>query len=409
MSSALTARPLPKPKVYLERGDSLVSQAVSSDGSYRFDNVETGVSGVFAIAEGYAYGGATVNMGMGDALPDLVIRLGEVDSVSGKVVDPKGKPISGARITGIALLGDTKVGVPLAKLEKDGVKIPVSAADGRFTIPQIPKGQTIAVKVNHVAFAQEAAGNIAAGERNVRIAMNPGVLVRGNVLTRDRSAAVMNATISIKNNQPPYDSLSLVSSPAGTFELRLKPGIYLCQAVSAQYRSPGLEQILLTGEQPEQKVTLRLAGMVPLHGKVLDAVSGGPRAGSAPNPTLEWRQRRSHQDRTHWRIPTVRCRRRKCCEARFGPWVSGAHQPGGGGDRRRRADCGDAELLVGANSVVQSTGCGRPRAAGPGRGTSGLAANPVRLERSRRARARFASSTLRATGRRPRGNGGASI
>jgi len=267
-------------RVYLERGDILTGQVAGADGGFRFDAVESGISGLFAVSPGMAYGGTTINTGLGENISDLTLRLGEPDTVGGKVVDPKGKPVAGARITGIALLGETKVGIPLGKLEKDGIKVPVTGPDGRFVIPFVPKGQPIAVKVNHVAFAQGAAGNIVAGEQNAKIALSPGVLVRGNVLTRDRSAAVMNATITIKNSQPPYDSLTTVSGPSGTFELRLKPGMYLCQAVSAQYRSPGWEEIGLTGEQAEQKVTLRLASMVPIHGKVFDAVSGGPVVGA---------------------------------------------------------------------------------------------------------------------------------
>ncbi|MBI5092435.1 MAG: carboxypeptidase regulatory-like domain-containing protein [Candidatus Hydrogenedentes bacterium] len=273
-------QPVAQATVYLECGENLTSQRTGADGVFRFDGVVPGVSGVFAVAEGLAYGGATLNIGIGETVSGLSLRLGDRDAVSGKIVDPKGKPIAGARIAGVALLGDTKVGIPLAKLEKDGLQVPVSGADGRFTVTSLPKGGSVAIKVNHIAYAQEAVGSIGVGDQNVRIAMNPGVLVRGNVLTRDRSAAVMNATITIKNNQPPYDSLTTQSNSLGTFELRLKPGVYLCQAATAQFRSPGWEQVLITGEQVEQKVTLRTAGLVPIHGKVFDAVSGGPVVGA---------------------------------------------------------------------------------------------------------------------------------
>jgi hypothetical protein len=71
-----------------------------------------GVVGLVAHAEGYAFGGRTVTVAVAEARANTDIVLRRPVALGGKVVDPKGDPIAGARITRVVLLGTEKVGCP---------------------------------------------------------------------------------------------------------------------------------------------------------------------------------------------------------------------------------------------------------------------------------------------------------
>lgn len=274
--------PVAEARVFAEPGlgGELLSVDVSEEGRFRFEDLLPGPLGVFAIAPGYGFGGQHLNISPGDTLPDLTIVLSPEDRISGRVLDPKGKPVEGARITRIALLAPSKVGIPLAKLALLGFEEPVSARDGRFRVEGLPKGGTVALKTGHPDFAQEGVDGIAVGSKNVRVEMQPGVMIQGTVLTREEGGPAAQAAIIFKNAQPPHDTAIARSDAAGSFATRLKPGVYLYQALAAGQRSAGWERLMVTGEQPMQRVRLTVAGTGIIRGNIKDAVSGNPIAGA---------------------------------------------------------------------------------------------------------------------------------
>ena len=275
-------QPVPGARVFLEAGlGAPLSQIqTGEDGAFQFANVPSGIAGVFAIAEGYGFGGLSQNVPVDDAVSGLAIALRTSGGIAGKVVDMKGEPVSGARITGLLLLGESPVGIPLAKLKEFGFDEPVTDGDGRFAASMLPQGTTVALKVGHANFAQAGVQNVTVGDRDVRVQLSPGVLVQGTVLSRDGDTAVANAAIIIRSATPPHDTVVTKTGFSGDFAIRLNPGYYLYQASGLELRSPGWEKLTVSGREPGLRVTLRVAGIARLTGDVRDAVTGAPVAGA---------------------------------------------------------------------------------------------------------------------------------
>ncbi|HNR35525.1 MAG TPA: hypothetical protein PKO36_10120 [Candidatus Hydrogenedentes bacterium] len=276
-------KPLPGARVFAEPGlaGGLMETRADADGAFRFDNVTAdpagaGVVGVFAIAEGTAFGGATVNLFTEPDITELVLRLGSPGKVEGMVSDFKKRPVEGARITRIGLLGPSKVGLPMAKLRALGFVEPATDASGRFAIEHMPEGSPIAIKVAHPDFAQEAVEQIMTGDQSVRVSLIPGILVQGKVVLRDAKRPVADVPVILRNAQPPHDTAIMRTNGSGEFAVRLKPGAYLYQAVGGGYRNAGWERLPVTGAEPQMNITIYAAGAGVIRGKVCDAVSGLP-------------------------------------------------------------------------------------------------------------------------------------
>lgn len=273
-------RPLAGARVFCEPGiaGALRETRAGQDGAYTFDGVPPDNIGVFAIADGYAFGGTTLDPGTASSNVD--IELLPPASLSGIAVTPKKQPIPGAHITRVGLLGRTKVGIPLAKLAKFGFPEPISDDAGRFTVPNIPEGGTVALKVGHADFAQEAMNDIPVGTKDLRVTMYTGVLLEGTVVSRTSGIPVAGVDVMVRNAQPPHDTSVLVSNASGTFSLRLKPGVYACQAVAPSFRSAGWTTLTLTGEDPLPKTKVFVAGVGQVRGRVCDAVTSQPIPGA---------------------------------------------------------------------------------------------------------------------------------
>ena len=277
-------RPVAGARVFLEQGlgGSVQTTQALPDGSYRFDDVLPGLTGVFARAQGYAFGGRSLRVAIADTLHDTDLTLREAGPLSGTVLAPGGAPVSGARITRAAFLGETKVSLPFAKLAAFGIAEPRTDEKGRFSIVSLPRGEPVALKIAHPQYAQEAAAGIKVGDRNVKITLSRGVLVTGNVIAQGSDALVPNARVFFRNVDPPNDTVITRGGADGTFSLRLKPGEYVYDASGSSYRSPNLRRTVVTGQFQTQRVVLYVAATSVLKGLVMDAASGEP----VPNARL---------------------------------------------------------------------------------------------------------------------------
>ncbi len=261
-------------------GGAVLDTVADANGRFVFPTLPAGQTGVFALAPGYGLGGVHLALGVDDEPQPVTITLHTATSLSGKVIDSKGDPVAGARITRIGLTDADKVGIPLSKLAEFGIAMPQSTSDGSFTVPNLPSGGTIALKVGHPSYAQEGVAGLRAGDAKVRVTLYPGVLVQGEVVSRERGVAVANAGIVIRNAQPPHDTAVTDTGATGSFTIRLKPGLYLYQASGTGSRSPGWERLTVTGETAQQRVRLSVAGTGWIRGEVRDAVTGNPIAGA---------------------------------------------------------------------------------------------------------------------------------
>jgi len=269
--------PIAGARVFLEPGLALrlVEGQISPEGAFQFSGLRPGLVGVVAVAEGRMIGGASVEVGVDEPVTGVEVRLGAAQSVSGKVMDPRGRPIATAQLSGVLLQGSRPVGIPLRKLSAFGIEIPTTNDEGEFTFGRLPSG-TLALKFTHPEFAQETVNDIPSGSTSVRATMDPGVLVQGTVRARGSQLPVARAALLVAGPGSERSTAIAVTDTRGSFAIKLKPGRYACQASSAQYRSPGWESMNITGRQIVQEVTLYVAGSGSVRGRVRDARSGDP-------------------------------------------------------------------------------------------------------------------------------------
>lgn len=274
--------PIAGAQVFVEPGLAGQLRRTTSDavGAFAFEDVMPGAVGVFAIAPGKGFGGLHVNVAVADEVPPMSLVLYPASSISGKISDPKGNPIAGARITRAALQGRGKVGIPFAKLAAFGFEEPISAADGTFSVPNLPEGEQVALKAGHPLYAQEAVWEVPVGAEGYAITMYQGVLLEGTVLTRAQRTPVARASVLVANAQPPQDTSVASTNAFGEFSLRVKPGVYLCQAAASGLQSPAWERLTVLGDAPRAKVQLLVAGSGSIRGALKNASTGLPIAGA---------------------------------------------------------------------------------------------------------------------------------
>ncbi len=273
---------IPSARVFIEPGAAgdVAAGTVDAAGAFSFTGAYQGAVGIFAVAEGFGFGGVHVNAALGETVAGLRIILSPACTLSGRVVADKNTPVAGARITRVAVLSSGKVGIPLSKLAEFGFSEPVSARDGSFSVGNLPANTRVALKAVHPDYAQEAVENIASNASDAVITLYRGVLLRGEVRTRANQSPVSGASVVVRNAQPPHDSSLVKTDGFGVYSLRLKPGVYLCQATASGMATPGWQRVTITGETPETTGHLGLAAAGSVRGSIADAVSGKPIEGA---------------------------------------------------------------------------------------------------------------------------------
>lgn len=274
----VSGRPVADARVFTEEGIDGPIQETRSDaqGQYRFAEVGAGITGVFAIAPGHAWGGQSVTLAHNEARAGVDLRLGVPASLSGQVMNAEGRGINGASIAGVLLQTATPVAVPLGKLARFGFAAPTTDGQGRFVVPSLPSGERIALKITHPRYAQEGAMDLPVGASTQRIGMTPGVLVTGIVYARGTQTPVGNMTIMVRKSTPPADTVVTRTNADGSFAARLKPGSYDFLAAGGDMRSPSGRRIEISSQAPSQKVELYVAGTGRISGQVRNAETDQP-------------------------------------------------------------------------------------------------------------------------------------
>lgn len=283
-----TGAPIAGARVFLEPGlgGALIEAPSDAGGRFQFTGITPGITGIFAFAPGHAFGGVSRNLAVGEDALNLRIVLGEPASIQGKVEDHRGKAIADASVTAV-FIKDMRVGIPLYKLTAYGLRVPTSGRDGSVTVDQLPEGATVQLKINHGSFAQAVSEDLAVGSRRARIQMMPGILIRGEVRTRDQGQPVADAAVVIQRAQPPHDSAVVRSDGTGNFLARLAPGVYAYWSVSRNFRSRGKGELKVTGELPEQRLTVTVAGAGRIRGRVVEAGTNQPVTGARLLHTID--------------------------------------------------------------------------------------------------------------------------
>ena len=273
-----SGRPIADARVFTEEGIDGPIQETRTDaqGQYRITDVAAGITGVFAIAPGHAWGGQSVTLAHNEVRGGVDLRLGAPDTLAGEVLSVDGRGIGGANIVGVLLQTATPVAVPLGKLAHFGFTVPTTDPQGRFSVPSLPRGELVALKITHPRYAQEGAMDLPVGGTTQRIGMTPGVLVTGIVYARGTQTPVGNMTIMVRKSTPPADTVVTRTNADGSFAVRLKPGAYDFLAAGGDMRSPSGRRMEVTGDTPSQKVELYVAGTGRIAGQVRNAETDQP-------------------------------------------------------------------------------------------------------------------------------------
>lgn len=275
-------QPIAGARVFAESGlaGPLVETQSAANGTFHFEDLPSGETGVFAIAPGHAWGGFSLSLAPGESIVNRRITLHPPAQLRGRIVNPKGDAIAEARITRIALLGADKVGIPYSKLKSLGFPEPMSGPEGDFILTDLPRGGSVALKAGHTAYAQTALSELQVGDTDAKITLYPGVLLQGEVVSRGRKLRIANAAVIVRNAQPPHDTAVVTSDSNGIFSIRLNPGTYLYQAASLNARSAGWQKLELRGDAPPPRMQVIVGGMGAIRGELRDAATGAPIEGA---------------------------------------------------------------------------------------------------------------------------------
>ncbi len=272
---------MPNAYVFLEPDlfSPLIRVQTDENGRFKFSSVKAGKVGVFAFAPGKSFSGVSPSVGFDDEVGGIMIRMSSPVSVEGKVVDPAGNPISGARVERIALLAEDKVAIPFDKLGELGIDAPTTDASGRFVVNNVPAGKRLALKIVHPSYAQVAVDDVDP-QGSIKIVMEPGVFVRGRVYVRGTTTGVANVNVLFRSDVPPYDTVLARTNLKGEFAVRLRPAVYASRVESENIRSLGWEKVSVPPSGIPHDIVLYASKAATIHGKVLDAATREPVAGA---------------------------------------------------------------------------------------------------------------------------------
>ena len=124
-----------------DRNERLVTGFTGTDGRYRLSGLEAGASVVVAEAGGFGLGGR--RLVVTDEAPDhtVNVQLHEAVSAELQVVDPRGRPIGGARLLGLGWSAESGAAyLPADFLPRLEIDVPLSDAAGRLLLPALSAG-----------------------------------------------------------------------------------------------------------------------------------------------------------------------------------------------------------------------------------------------------------------------------
>lgn len=209
---------------------------------------------------------------------EVTIEIAELSTLSGIVVDDRGRPIEGAEITLTAWssmeVGDESLVVPGdARGERGGV---MTGADGRFRVTLRGSGAfDLEAYAKGFQYALEQAVQILPGrETIVNLTLLPAASLAGQVVGPD-GAGIGNARVLVQGEPAPgtFVSQEVTTDEAGAFEVEeLAPGRYVVAASAEGFR-PGEMWNIATGGEP---VTVRLTRGGSIRGTVTARVDALP-------------------------------------------------------------------------------------------------------------------------------------
>lgn len=238
------------------------------DGRYRIRGLPRGKHHVLAAAPGFADARSRqVSVAAGQVVRGVDIVLDAGTILVGKVSDPRGAPVVGARVT-----AKPEVGLPLEAFTDGDGMYRVGPVSGKVELVATAYGHTGARRT----IAIEPAEGRRARQQREDLVLDTADAILAGALDDVTGAAVAGATLEIVGGSA--DGRTAVTSADGTFELTMLPkGRVRVRVTHPDYPAADLEAVAsTTGERA--RLRLPLGGQV--EGVLLDDATGDPIPGT---------------------------------------------------------------------------------------------------------------------------------
>lgn len=229
-------------------------RTVRSDerGEFVFSDLRPGRGRLSVHAEGYVETPARVlELVAGEAIDGIELRLQRGATVRGTVMDTRGRPVDGARVTVASAGGFTD-------------------AEGRYAFSGVPKGPAQAMASHRAYRRQSREVSIESEMTTLDWTFDAGHRVAGRVVTEDRQP-VPGAVVELRTGEKVDGRiLRTTTTVEGGFEFEVVPqDDYRLRASADGLASRELERWLEVGREPTEDLLLTLDPGAQISGRVL--------------------------------------------------------------------------------------------------------------------------------------------
>lgn len=247
------------------------SKPTGSDGRYRITGLRSGDHWVFReAAKGYPTRGndenQRVSVSVGEVVQDIDFALKGGLSISGRVVDERGEPVSTARVSG-------------SVKNEDIYDNTSSHEDGTFTLVGFPAGAVVEVSASKEGFASAGNEEVTVDENGasgVELVIGPEATMEGTIIAASGDLPKnLRIIVSWQEDGQTTKSRRHEANDDGTFKVTgLSKGVYTVKAGAEGYDSTGPEATVPLAEGDHKtgvRVTYDPGPTFSISGRVMDA------------------------------------------------------------------------------------------------------------------------------------------
>ncbi len=257
-------------------------------GAFSFGDVAPRPVDLVAYKEGFSFGGQTAAV-IGSGTVTLV--LSEPATLTIRAKNESFEPIAGAFIRHLCISDAFNVAVSV--LNADGFAPMRSDADGRLTIPALPKDGHIRFVVGHRDYADSSVAYLPVSDKEQTILLYPGVKLRGRV-TADKGNGVPHACVTVLRVGAGAQRVAAeaLTDPDGYYHVTVVQDDYFVAVAHPDFASPRSVGIGVGNDEKKNVVDLVLESPRVITG-VLDYPDGKPCQGA---PVSYWIEKESYTE-----------------------------------------------------------------------------------------------------------------